>query len=90
LFAMAVGLNPTSAKAKAPGYHFTLNQVQAGCVNGNGTLTHGTGPEGYGCTGTGGTVACTATGNCTFTRGLKVARNATIENLIRGEAGVAG
>jgi hypothetical protein len=84
LFAMAVG--PASAKSKSPKFHFTLNQVQVGCINGNGTFTAGTGPGGYGCTGTGGTLSCTARGNCTFTpklRGLKIPRNTTIEDLIR-------
>jgi hypothetical protein len=82
-----------SAKPKSPKFHFTLNQAQAGCINGNGTFIAGTGPSGYGCTGTGGTLLCTAKGNCTFTpklRGPKISRNTTIENLIRGEAGAAG
>jgi hypothetical protein len=32
---LAVGLNAASAKPKSPTLHFTLNQVQAGCVAGN-------------------------------------------------------
>ena len=90
---LAVGLNAASAKPKSPKLHFTLNQVQAGCVAGNGTFALGTGSDAYGCAGAGGTVSCTSKGNCTFTpklRGLKIARNAAIENLIRGEARAAG
>jgi hypothetical protein len=82
-----------SAKPKSPKFHFTLSEVQLGCINGNGTFTPGSGPVGYGCTGTGGNLSCTAKGNCIFTpklRGLKIARNTTLENLIRGEAGAAG
>jgi hypothetical protein len=93
LFTMAVGLNPVSGKSKASKLHFTLNQVQAGCVAGNGTLTLGTGPGRYGCSGAGGTLSCISKDNCTFTpklRGLKISRNTNIENLIRGEAGAAG
>jgi hypothetical protein len=93
LFAMAVGLNPVSGKSKPSRLHFTLNQVQAGCVAGNGTLTLGTGPGRYGCAGAGGTLSCISKDNCTFTpklRGLKISRNTNIENLIRGEAGAAG
>jgi hypothetical protein len=85
LFVMAVGPNAASAKPKSPKFHFTLNQVQVGCINGNGAFTAGTGPGDYGCTGTGGTLSCTAKGNCTFTpkfHGLKIPRNTTIENLI--------
>jgi hypothetical protein len=90
---LAVGLSAASAKPKSPKFHFTLNQVQVGCINGNGTLTLGTGPDGYGCTGTGGTLSCTSKGNCTFTpknHSVKILRNTTIENLIRAEAGAAG
>jgi hypothetical protein len=88
LFALAVGLKPNaaSAKPKPPRFHFTLNQVEAGCIDGNGTNTAGAGPGGYGCTGAGGTLACTAKGNCTFTpklRDLNILRNAAVENLIR-------
>ena len=91
LFAVAV--NAASAKPKSPKFHFKLNQVQVGCIAGNGTFTLGTGPGGYGCAGVGGTLSCPSNGNCTFTpkpRGLKIPRNTTIENLIRGEAGAAG
>jgi hypothetical protein len=86
LFGMAIGPSAASAKPKPPKFHFTLNQVQVGCINGNGTFTAGTGPGGYGCTGTGGTLSCTAKGGCTFTpkvRGVKIPRSTTIENLIR-------
>jgi hypothetical protein len=88
IFAMAIGLNTNAAfaKPKSPRFHFTLNQVEAGCINGSGTFTAGTGPGGYGCAGTGGTLSCTAKANCTFTaklRGLNFSRNITIENLIR-------
>jgi hypothetical protein len=84
---LAVGLNAASAKPKSPKLHFTLNQVQAGCVAGNGTFNPGAGPDGYACAGAGGTLSCTPKGNCTFTpklRGLKIARNTAIEDLIRG------
>ena len=90
---LAVGLHAASAKPKSPKFHFTLNQVQASCIAGNETFTPGSGPEGYGCAGAGGTLSCTAKGNCTFTPklgGPKIVRNTTIENLIRGEAGAAG
>jgi hypothetical protein len=84
LFAIAVG--PASAKPKSLKLHFTLNQVEAGCINGNGTFSAAAGPGSYGCTGAGGNLSCTAKGHCTFTpklHGNKIARNATIENLIR-------
>ena len=86
VFAMAVGLktNAASAKPRSPKFHFSLNQVEVGCVKGNGTFTAGT--AGYGCTGTGGILSCTARSNCSFTprlRGLKIPRYATTENLIR-------
>jgi hypothetical protein len=90
---LAVGLNAASAKPRSPKFHLTLNQVQAGCIAGNGTFALGAGPDGYACAGAGGTLLCTSKGNCTFTpklHGLKIARNTAIENLIRGEAGSAG
>jgi hypothetical protein len=93
LVAMAVGPNAASAKPKAPKFHFTLDQVQVDCVAGNGTFTLDTGSGRYGCAGTGGTLSCTAKGNCTFTSNLSsltISRNTTIENLVRGEAGAAG
>jgi hypothetical protein len=88
IFALAVGLktNAASANPKSPKFHFALNQVEAGCINGNGAFTARTGPGGYECTGSGGILSCTARGNCAFTpklRGLKISRNTTIENLIR-------
>jgi hypothetical protein len=55
LVAMAVGPNAASAKPKAPKFHFTLD----------------TGSGRYGCAGTGGTLSCTAKGNCTFTSNLR-------------------
>jgi hypothetical protein len=84
LFAIAV--TAASATPKSHRIHFTLKQVEAGCTKGNGTLTAVAGSGGYGCVGNGGTVSCTAKGNCTFTpktSGVKIARNASIENLIR-------
>ena len=82
LFAVAVGLtNAASAKPTPPKFHFTVNQVDVGCSNGSGTFIAGTGRGGYGCTGTGGTLSCTAKGNCAFTPklgGLKIPRNITI------------
>jgi hypothetical protein len=84
LFAIAV--TAASATPKSHRIHFTLKQVEAGCTKGNGTLTAVAGSGGYGCIGNGGTVSCTAKGNCTFTpktSGVKIARNASIENLIR-------
>jgi hypothetical protein len=93
ILVLAVGLNAASAKPKSPKLHFTMNQVQAGCVAGSGTFILGAGSDGFGCAGAGGTLSCTSKGNCTFTpklRSLKISRNATIENLIRGEAGAVG
>ncbi len=84
LFGIAV--NAASATPKSPRIHFTLKQVEAGCTKGSGTFTAGSGSGGYGCIGTGGTVSCTAKGHCTFTprlAGVKIARNASIENLVR-------
>ena len=93
LVAMAVGPNAASAKPKAPKFHVTPDQVQVDCVAGNGTFTLDTGSGRYGCAGTGGTLSCTAKGNCTFTSNLPsltISRSTTIENLVRGEAGAAG
>jgi hypothetical protein len=87
LFAIAVGLtNTASAKPTPPKFHFTMNQVEVSCMNGSGSFIASTGRAGYGCTGTGGTLSCTAKGNCTFTpklRGMKIPRDTTIADLIR-------
>lgn len=87
LFAVLAGLtNSASAKPTPPRFHFTINQVEASCFTGGGTFIASTGRSGYGCTGTGGTLSCTAKANCTFTtnlQGLKIRENATIEDLIR-------
>jgi hypothetical protein len=87
LFAVLVGLtNTANAKPPSPKLHFTINQVETGCTNGSGTFVASTGRGGYGCTGTGGALSCTAKGSCSFTAkllGLKIPRNTTIEDLIR-------
>jgi hypothetical protein len=87
LFAVLAGLtNSASAKPTPPRFHFTINQVEASCFTGGGTFIASTGRSGYGCTGTGGTLSCTAKANCTFTtnvQGLKIRENAAIEDLIR-------
>jgi hypothetical protein len=87
LFAVLAGLtNSASAKPTPLRFHFTINQVEASCSNGRGTFVASTGRSGYGCTGAGGTLSCTAKGNCTFTaklHGVKIRENATIEDLIR-------
>ena len=87
LFAVLAGLtNSASAKPTPLKFHFTINQVEASCSNGGGTFIASTGQSGYGCAGAGGTLSCTAKGNCTFTskvHGLKIRENASIEDLIR-------
>jgi hypothetical protein len=89
LFAVLAGLtNSASAKPTPPKFHFTINQVEASCFNNGGTFIASTGRSGYGCTGAGGTLSCTAKGSCTFTTnlpGLKIRENATIEDLIRAQ-----
>jgi hypothetical protein len=90
LFAVLAGLtNSASAKPTPPKFHFTINQVEESCFNGGGTFIASTGRSGYGCTGAGGTLSCTAKANCTFTTnlpGLKIRESATIEDLIRARA----
>ena len=87
LFAILIGAtNTADAKPPSPKLHFTINQVEMGCTNASGTFIASTGRGGYGCTGTGGALSCTAKGSCTFTPklpGLKISRNTTIEDLIR-------
>jgi hypothetical protein len=90
LFAVLAGLtNSASAKPTPAKFHFTINQVEESCFTSGGTFIASTGRSGYGCTGAGGTLSCTAKANCTFTtnlHGLKIPENATVEYLIRARA----
>jgi hypothetical protein len=86
LFAILIGLNSASAMPMPPKFHFTISQVEVGCINGSGAFIASTGRGGYGCTGAGGTLSCTVKANCIFTPklpGLTIPRNTTVADLIR-------
>jgi len=70
--ALAVGAlvmcdDPASAGTKRLSGTYTDSQVGLDCWKAGGTFTSGTGPHGYGCKTSSGSVSCTAAGKCTGT-----------------------
>jgi hypothetical protein len=61
--------NTTSAGTKQLSGTYTTGQVDLDCLNANGTVTTGTGPDGFGCKTLKGSVSCTKDGKCTGTCG---------------------
>jgi hypothetical protein len=64
-----VGLltSTTSAATKKLAGTYVVGQVGADCIFNNGESTSGTGPGGYGCKTSKGSVSCTKDGKCTGT-----------------------
>jgi len=67
---------------------YNHDTVEADCVAASGTLTKGTGPGGYGCTTSKGSVSCDAKGNCTGTckscSAARVIKSHELETVLHG------
>jgi hypothetical protein len=57
----------TSAATKKLAGTYSEGQVGADCIKSGGAFTTGTGPDGYGCKTSKGSVSCTNAGQCTGT-----------------------
>jgi hypothetical protein len=64
----------TSAATKTLAGIYSDTQVERDCIDNSGTVTPGTGPGGYGCKTSKGSVSCTKDGKCTGTCGNCAAR----------------